>query len=223
VIYSDFESPRDVVVAINRFNALRIEPHVEPVQPVVRRGLHADASLCVPHVNAQGLGVAGLTESIERPPCLRRRHRRGSGEHEQRDDEALHVRCGGGVGRRAATTPLTGVGVTQSGVVVATATDGCASRAAGASTDARRPGRAPAREMIVAPSPTVAAAHVSAKAITRAMDWAAGQGVATAATSHNPRKNATPITRERSAVLRSLNPRRLLTHSTRDSCSVTAP
>src|SRR6185437_13942237 len=102
------------------------------------------------------------------PLLLRGERRRGrhSERHGDRGYERggdFHgLRCpgGGGVGRRAAATPETGVGVCH---------DMSSTTGSGSGRVAVRITRVPPREASVAPKPTVAATHVITAAMNRRM------------------------------------------------------
>src|SRR5437588_608468 len=127
------------------------------IQQRVVGASHVDLTRTVLHPNALRHAIAQLARDVERPPlfAVLRAH---ADRNCQRDEREVSESHGASLptvtGRRAATTPVMGVGVCHD-----------------ASSTGRLPLATrrcvPARDRIAAPSPSVTAAHVAATAAAR--------------------------------------------------------
>src|SRR6185312_592934 len=169
-VRADRERSRARVIVVHGAHATGVVAHVDIIEERLDGG-GGEIERAGAEVHAESERVRRCTlarHSHGAPPlCVRRR---GGHSHEGRSDHnqpkasrvnghQCWIERGGGVGRRAAATPDTGVGVCQLASDAGGGTCGGGTRPPGA--------RVPPRDVSVAPNPTVTATHVTIAAIRR--------------------------------------------------------
>ena len=172
------------VVPVQGRRALLVVAQLHAVEQRLVRAAYVHAAGAVLHLDALRQRVVQLPGDVERAPtmrspCAARRERRQQRRRARRRSSSCLL--GDATGRRAATTPVTGVGVCHA-----------------ASSTGRLPLATrrwvPARERIAAPSPSVTAAHEAATAAARITVAASGAQTSMLASSHSTKKIAMPTT-----------------------------